>query len=143
MATKQLYRSRTNKILAGVCAGIAAYFEIDPTIIRVLFVLFAFFQGIGILVYVILWIVVPEATTDTASQSGFEAADIHEHGNSQFSLKNVSFAGRSLFGIIIILLGLAFLLNQIFPVHFFRWDFFWPLIVICLGLAIIFSYKRK
>lgn len=56
---KKLYRSRNNKMIAGVCAGLAAYFDIDPTIIRLAFVLLALFQGFGVLAYLILWIIVP------------------------------------------------------------------------------------
>lgn len=56
---KKLYRSRTNKMIAGVCAGLADYFEIDPTWVRLLFVLFFFLGGSALLVYVIMWIIVP------------------------------------------------------------------------------------
>ena len=56
---KQLYRSETNKMIAGVCGGLAEYFNIDPTIVRLLFVLILLFGGQSILVYIILWIVIP------------------------------------------------------------------------------------
>jgi phage shock protein PspC (stress-responsive transcriptional regulator) len=55
---KKLYRDENHKILGGVCSGVAAYFGIDPVIARVLFILFAF-TGFGILLYLILWVVVP------------------------------------------------------------------------------------
>jgi phage shock protein C len=54
-----LHRVREGKILAGVCAGLGEHFDKDPVIFRVLFVLFAFFDGIGILAYLILWLVLP------------------------------------------------------------------------------------
>ena len=57
---KKLYRSRKNRWLAGICGGIAQYFELDPTIIRVLFVLLSVFAGGGILAYIILWLIIPE-----------------------------------------------------------------------------------
>ncbi|MFC2037782.1 PspC domain-containing protein [Chloroflexota bacterium] len=66
---KKLYRSTKNRMLAGVCGGIGEYFEFDPTIIRVLFVLFSVFLGGGILAYIILWLVIPqepEAAGDVA-----------------------------------------------------------------------------
>jgi phage shock protein C len=56
---KKLYRSTKERWLAGVCGGIAGYFAVDPTIIRVLFVLFSVFAGGGILAYIILWLVIP------------------------------------------------------------------------------------
>ena len=57
---KRLQRSRTERMLAGVCGGIGRYFDVDPTIIRVLFVFFSLFIGGGILAYIILWIIMPE-----------------------------------------------------------------------------------
>lgn len=56
---KRLQRSTSNKMIAGVCAGIANYFNLDPTIIRILYVLMVFFAGFGILLYLILWLVIP------------------------------------------------------------------------------------
>lgn len=55
---KTLFRDENNKVLGGVCSGIAAYFNIDPVIVRVLFILFGF-TGVGFLLYLILWIFVP------------------------------------------------------------------------------------
>ena len=60
---KRLYRDINNKVLGGVCSGLAAYFEIDPVLIRVLFVI-AFFLGLmGFWLYIILWIVIPKPPT--------------------------------------------------------------------------------
>lgn len=56
---KKLYRSRTNKMIGGVCAGLADYFKIDPTWMRLLFILFLLLGGSALLVYIVMWIVVP------------------------------------------------------------------------------------
>jgi phage shock protein C len=58
--TRKLYRSRTNRKLAGVCGGLAQYFNIDATLIRVLFVLLAVLGGSGLVLYVAMWIIVPK-----------------------------------------------------------------------------------
>ncbi len=58
---KRLVKSTTDRKIAGICAGIAEYMNIDPTIIRVIFVLLALLGGPGLLLYVILWFVMPEA----------------------------------------------------------------------------------
>ena len=55
---RRLYRS-SNKILGGVCSGIADYFNTDPTIIRILWVLFSLIYGVGILFYLICWLIIP------------------------------------------------------------------------------------
>ncbi|MBR3975913.1 MAG: PspC domain-containing protein [Clostridia bacterium] len=57
---KKLYRSRNDKKLAGVCAGFAQYFGIDPTIVRLLFVFFVLWAGTGLLAYIICALVIPE-----------------------------------------------------------------------------------
>ena len=60
MAEKRLSRSN-NKMIGGVCAGIADYLGLDPTIVRIAWILTVFFAGFGILLYLILWIVMPQA----------------------------------------------------------------------------------
>ena len=65
---KKLYRSETDKILGGVCGGLAEYFGIDSAIVRLVFVLILVYGGSGLLVYIILWIVLPtQSTTYTSS----------------------------------------------------------------------------
>ncbi|MBN2273219.1 MAG: PspC domain-containing protein [Bacteroidales bacterium] len=61
--TKRLYRDPDNRVLGGVCSGIGQYFNRDPIIVRVIFLIIFFGFGIGFLIYIILWIVVPEART--------------------------------------------------------------------------------
>ena len=58
---KQLMRSGRDKKIAGVCAGVANYFDIDPTIVRVIWGVLAFCYGAGIVAYIILWIIAPVA----------------------------------------------------------------------------------
>ena len=58
-ATKKLYRSRTDRWFAGVCGGLGDYFGIDPTLVRVLFVIFGLTFGSGLLIYLILWLLIP------------------------------------------------------------------------------------
>jgi phage shock protein C len=60
MEQKKLTRSTKNKMIGGVCAGVADYFNVDPTIVRVIYVLLIFLFGTGILLYLILWIIMPK-----------------------------------------------------------------------------------
>ena len=57
---KRLYRSKRDRVLAGVCAGIGEYFDVDPVLVRVLWVIFSLLYGAGILAYIIAWIIIPE-----------------------------------------------------------------------------------
>ncbi|NLO68618.1 MAG: PspC domain-containing protein, partial [Bacteroidales bacterium] len=60
---RRFYRDPDNQVIGGVCSGLGAYFNLDPVIIRVLFVMFTLAYGTGLLVYLILWIGMPEART--------------------------------------------------------------------------------
>ncbi len=59
--TRRLYRSRTDRQLAGVCGGLGEYFGVDPTIVRLIFIVLALAGGPGLLLYIILALVIPEA----------------------------------------------------------------------------------
>ena len=58
---KKLYRSRKERIIAGICGGLAEYFGIDPVWIRLFFILFFLTLGVALIVYIILWVIVPLA----------------------------------------------------------------------------------
>ena len=60
---RRMYRDPDNRMIGGVCSGLAAYWNLDPTLVRVIFVLLAIFGSAGILIYLILWVVLPEANT--------------------------------------------------------------------------------
>jgi phage shock protein C len=57
---RKLYRSRNQRMLAGVCGGLAEYFNVDATLIRVLFLVLAVFGGTGLVIYVVMWLIVPD-----------------------------------------------------------------------------------
>ena len=59
-STRKLYRSTTNRQLAGVCGGLADYFNLDATLIRVLFIVLAVLGGSGVVLYLAMWIIVPK-----------------------------------------------------------------------------------
>ena len=61
---KRLVRNVQDKKIGGVCAGLADYFDIDPTLVRALLILFTLLGGSGVLAYIILWLIMPEAGTE-------------------------------------------------------------------------------
>lgn len=65
VSVKKMFRDTEKKVIGGVAAGVAAYFAIDITLVRVLFIVFTFFGGLGIAIYIIMWIALPEAKTIT------------------------------------------------------------------------------
>jgi phage shock protein C len=71
MADRKMMRSANDKMVAGVAAGLANYFDLDPVIVRLIFVVMALLGGHGILVYIIMWIIMPEAPrTDLMTDGG-------------------------------------------------------------------------
>jgi phage shock protein C len=60
--SRKLYRSRNRRMVAGVCGGLADYFNIDATVIRVLFLILTVFGGTGLVVYLVMWIIVPDVS---------------------------------------------------------------------------------
>jgi phage shock protein C len=59
---RKLYRSQNQRMVAGVCGGLADYFNIDVTVIRVLFLILSVFGGTGLLIYLVMWIIVPDVS---------------------------------------------------------------------------------
>jgi len=64
---KRLYRSRTERMIAGVCGGLGKYFDVDPVIVRLAAVFFAIW-GAGVIAYIVAWIIVPEEPWESAGQ---------------------------------------------------------------------------
>ncbi len=69
--TKRLYRLKDGRLVAGVCAGLAAYFGVDPTLVRFAFTLLTVFGGLGVLLYLFGWIVIPDETDGTSIAESF------------------------------------------------------------------------
>ena len=77
---QKLYRSRNDQIISGVCGGLGEFFGIDPTLIRVIFVLLAIFGGSGIVIYLVMWLIVPEEPLAKVSQAPDSQAVEPEEG---------------------------------------------------------------
>ncbi|HEY46337.1 MAG TPA: PspC domain-containing protein [Anaerolineae bacterium] len=153
METKRLTRSRTDSMVGGVCGGLGVYLGIDPTIVRLFFVLLAFGKGIGFALYLILWIVVPrEGAEEGASleeniQTGAEeiAGRAREMGEELQKGVRVSGDQASLFiGGALILVGIFYLLDNlnIYWLSWLRWDVVWPVILIAAGVLFLVRQFR-
>jgi phage shock protein C len=71
---KKLTRSRTDKKIAGVCAGFGEYLDLDVALVRILWVIMAFFGGWGVIAYVVAWIIMPEEPAPQAAAAASPAA---------------------------------------------------------------------
>lgn len=132
---KKLYRSRSQEILGGVCGGIAEYFDVDVTIVRLAWVFATFMGGISILLYIIAWIIVPENPYQKKSKKAVDFENTQSDGETQCSKNEKRNNGREILGWILIGLGILFLLNRLLP--WLSLHITWPVILIIIGLAII------
>ena len=122
---KKIYRSKKDSIIGGVCGGIAEYFEIDPTLVRLLAILIVFVGGVGIIAYIVAWIIIPQNPEEVLEQEPvYSSSEGHKERN-----KHVWG------GLILVFLGLFFLIRSFFP-HFILVKF-WPIILIVVGIGLI------
>ena len=131
---KKLYKSSTDKVLAGVCGGIAEYFAVDTVIIRLAWVVFTLMGGAGLLAYIIAAIIVPEDPGHRHISSSDEAS-----GYTGTERKNSSGNTSIALGVILLLLG-AFVLAK----DFIPWiprDVI--LAALLIGLGVFFLVRKK
>jgi phage shock protein C len=131
-----LYRSKTNRIIAGVCGGIGEYLNVDPTIIRLIAVALGF-MGMGILIYLIAVIIIPEQNNINVISKDAENIGVQEHD----AIDELRQKRRVVFGVLLLVLGVVFLGKQMF--YWFDEKYFGPVILILVGGYIIFRGERK
>ncbi|HTY39994.1 MAG TPA: PspC domain-containing protein [Candidatus Paceibacterota bacterium] len=151
---RKLYRSEKDKVLGGVCGGLGEYFSIDPVIIRVLFVLLTIPGGGGLIAYIILYFLIPPAPGEGAEDASVPdlgkrvkaaAEEFRTHAEHFAEEARTARANRSarreerrrVFGIVLVLVGGFALLDAIFPMSWFSWHFFWPLLIIGFGAYLV------
>lgn len=140
---KKLYRSRKDKMIGGVAGGLGDYFEVDPTLVRILFVVATILGGSGVLAYIILWIVIPEEqynpnppSTDSTDQKPGETQNVNQQPRNQNEHPK-----RNLGGIILIALGVLFLGHNFIPS--FHFEDFWPFILIIIGVSLLLKSSNN
>jgi phage shock protein C len=143
---KTLKRIPEHGQIAGVCAGFADYFDLDVTLMRVIFVILAFATGgFIVIVYIVLAIILPVDEKDKVSKN--TAAKTSGMASVTEKVENLSHEiqanrgvdkVRNYLGIGLLILGVWLLLGQFFPDFLeFRWDYVWPLLLVLAGLLII------
>lgn len=131
--TKRLYRSRSDRKIAGICGGIAEYFAVDSTLVRLLAVFSIFLSGAGIIIYLISWLVIPLKNEELKPKEKEEIRS--KEGNREDKDSHI------LGGLFLIFLGMLFLVGEFLP--WFHLGKLWPLILIFLGVVLLFKDKRQ
>ncbi len=128
--SRRLYRSRSNRMIGGVCAGWAEYLHLDPTLVRIAWLVLSIMNGAGVLLYLVCLAVMPKSPQEVVEQN--KSADSEQWG--------------LFIGVALVALGLWFLLRREidwfpfhFPWHFWRSirHFMWPALLIVVGLLLI------
>jgi phage shock protein PspC (stress-responsive transcriptional regulator) len=135
MENRKLSRNSMNKVIGGVCSGLAEFFGLDVALVRIAFVIAFMFASFGFWLYIILWIVLPDGqqTIDNRQQI---------FGQSQQSVsKSESKVKSVLAGSFVILIGLLFLINNFIPINWV-WKL-WPLILVAIGVVMIITSSKK
>ena len=135
MMNKTLQRDIQNKVIGGVCAGLANYFDIDVALVRVLFAIAFLAFSAGFWLYLVLWIVMP---------AGVRTGSVDENGSfvmpEQTSAPRKS-RGNVVFGLILIAIGSIALLDRYVP-HI-DWQTAWPVALIVVGLLCLIPFGSK
>ena len=152
MANK-LHRSMSNSMLGGVCGGLGEYFDADPNLIRLIFVVLTVINGLGILVYLALWLIVPEEEEGARQPLADRVRDGTDEiigrakklGEEVRSTAGSTNAGAVLtVGLILIALGVVFLLRNL-GITWLNWIAFgtlWPALLILVGAAFLWRWLR-
>lgn len=165
--TRRLTRDTKNAVLGGVAAGFGNYFNVDPVLVRLAFILLVFLNGFGLLAYVVGWVIMPRADrtagadraagadrtagaappvvdpagriVETVRQAGERVADGFQR------LPDDKGRGSAIAGVVLIVLGLVFLLDRFSWWHWPHWARLanlWPVILIAVGVSLIFEAAR-
>jgi len=135
METKKLFRSVDDNIIAGVCGGLAQYFQIDSSLVRIIFVLLAIGGGSGLLIYLILWLVIPVKKETERENDKDKVKSIAKEIKLETKMKRTK--RINILGVVLILVGLVSLWNQVFP-KLIDWEIVWPVILVLIGILLIF-----
>ncbi len=146
---KRLSKSSTNRMISGVLGGAGEYFNIDPVIIRILFVIFSFATGLfgGVIIYIIGVVIIPEGDSRWKS-------DVADQKEGSFDAKwtrssaGGSRSGGLILGVIFILIGGIFLLNNLLDYNLFYYimklrEYFWGTILVVIGVLVILLGGKK
>ncbi len=148
----KLYRSERDHILGGVCGGLADFFDVDSTLVRIIFVLLTIFGGSGIIIYLLLWVIVPTES----NVSGVFTKEFMRDNINEIKDRTRSFAyefrdatrdrgknSRNFAGLFILVLGLLFLLQNLGFLGRYGFDHFWPILLIIIGFALLMKRNPR
>jgi len=160
----KLHRSESGKIVAGVCQGLGKYLGVNPLIVRIVFVLLALVNGMGLVLYLLAWLFIPAANTTYANQEEMLRQNAEEIGQRARELGNrarSTFAGKDvddldpwqeqdrpansmlIAGVLLASIGLVILMRNLGLFSWVSITRLLPLALIAVGAVILFNNVRK
>jgi phage shock protein C len=150
---RRLYRSRTNKVLGGVCGGLGRYLGVDPVIVRIIFILLSLGHSIGVVLYILMWILMPEegAAESAAGNAGDRIAEgVRSVGDDiRRAAQSPNPQAGIWFGVGLIVIGGFLLLEKIseyFNLAWLAWvntGNLWAVLLIVIGIAFLMRGLRR
>ncbi|SCY93590.1 PspC domain-containing protein [Alkaliphilus peptidifermentans] len=138
---KRLYLSK-DKQLAGVCGGVAEYFDVDPTIVRLLWVLFTFTGGAGLIVYVIAAIIMTERPISYNSNTTAEYYEADKSNDDKRTGTSRNENNNIIIGLGLVAAGGLMFSKNIFGFHWLSIRMFWPVVLIAIGFYVIINGRK-
>ena len=155
---ERLYRSSTQRMLGGVCGGLGEYFNIDPTLVRIVYVIVTIATAVflGVALYLALWLIIPseaslgksvrDSLRENVDEMAQSARDITNEVQATLRRTPTQGAHRiepaALAGLILVGIGVLFLLANFDLLGWLRWARFWPLILIVIGLLLLVRRRQ-
>ncbi|ADQ15423.1 PspC domain-containing protein [Halanaerobium hydrogeniformans] len=131
---KKLYRSRDDRMVAGVCGGIAEYFNVDSSLIRLALLFIFLFRGFGLFAYLIAWLVISEKPIYKTNEEIEEDYYIEEKAEENVENENEN-KRQKLFAVLLIIIGFLFLVDIWLPNIY--WQRYWPIVLIAAGFMLL------
>lgn len=140
----RLTRPENGRILGGVCAGVANWIGLDVTLVRIIFLILGFMTGSGLLIYLILWVVIPSSTEIPGNQTDWSmrAGQMRDDFIQATSKPNMD--ALKIFGGVLVALGAFYLMKEIQP-EWFYWankSVLWAIALIVIGAVFIIRALR-
>lgn len=140
MSNVKLYRSKTERMIGGVCGGLGSYLNVDPIFIRLVFVLLLFGSDFGFLFYLLMWILIPEE----GKAYGFKDESVSERmklmgSDLQHAVTEPHPQSGIILGIGLIIIGALLFVNRL-DLAWLRWvdlDLIWPIALIAGGIVLL------
>jgi phage shock protein C len=138
---KQLVRIKEERMLGGVCVGLGKYFGVDTILVRLVFLALALVNGLGAILYLIMWIIIPDENSRGLSGEDAVRANLNDMAQQMRQMGTSLNAprGATLAGLVLISVGVIFLLHQFVPA--ISMAVLWPGILIAVGCYLLFVRK--